>query len=116
MNDIISQNELTDNLEKLNSKIASLRREHHINRDNLQDVTDILKKKMNSEKMHSKIKDLLIDRIVAGKKDDVSVLDIYINCRGNDIERTYSFKRGWESQHTKRYIVTYLVKCHYQNR
>lgn len=116
MNDIISQNELKDNLKKINSEIASLKKEHHSNLKSLQDIVNVLKKKLSSKKMQSKIKDLLIDRIVAGKKDDVSVLDIYLNFRDNDIEKTYSFKRGWKSGHTKRYIVNYLIKCHYQNR
>ena len=106
LNGIITVSELKLRLEDLSKReqdlIKSKKEFHSLN------FEEMLRKKVYSSKIDNKIKDLLIDKIIAKKENDSIELTIYINKRGIDRERDYFFNRGITT-------IKYIVKFIYQS-
>lgn len=111
---------LDNELNKLKSDKAELKG----TTDKTKELAEILKQKVNSKSTIDKIISSLLERIVASKicndKNNME-LNIFLAYKGNDetkklqpISRSsYEFKRGYDTQGTKRYKVNYQVNCYF---
>lgn len=105
----IVYNEQIENLEK---NINSLK----IDKDNSSNarIKEIIRDKINSVNVQEKIIGLLLDYMEVIKRDNKIYLDIYLKCRGDkQINKTYEFKRGFDTKGTKRYLINYQVRYFY---
>ena len=92
--------------------------------DNTKELAEILKQKVNSKSTIDKIISSLLERIVVSKicndKNNME-LNIFLSYKENDetkklqpiLRSSYEFKRGYDTQGTKRYKVNYQVNCYF---
>lgn len=91
--------------------------------DKTKELEDILKSKVNSKSTVTKIISLLLDHIVVSKisndKNNMK-LNIFLSYKENGnkkiqpiLKSSYPFKRGYDTQGTKRYKVYYQVNCYF---
>lgn len=111
---------LDNELNKLKSQKGELKG----TTDKTQELAEILKQKVNSKSTIDKIISSLLERIVVSKicndKNNME-LNIFLAYKENDetkklqpISRSsYEFKRGYDTQGTKRYKVNYQVNCYF---
>lgn len=111
---------LDNELNKLKSDKAELKG----TTDKTKELAEILKQKVNSKSTIDKIISSLLERIVVSKicndKNNME-LNIFLSYKENDetkklqpISRSrYEFKRGYDTQGTKRYKVGYQVNCYF---
>ncbi|MGM9834837.1 MAG: recombinase family protein [Bacilli bacterium] len=92
--------------------------------DKTKELTEILKDKINSKNTITKIISLLLDHIVVYKiSNDKNNMDlnIFLSYKENNkvkilqpiLKSNYEFKRGYDTQGTKRYKVNYQVNCYF---
>ena len=92
--------------------------------DKTKELESILKSKVNSKSTITKIISLLLDHIVVSKINDDKnnmELNIFLSYKESDENKriqpilisSYKFKRGYDTQGTKRYKVAYLVNCYF---
>ncbi len=106
------------------NKLKSQKEELKGTTDKTQELAEILKQKVNSKSTIDKIISSLLERIVVSKicndKNNME-LNIFLAYKENDetkklqpISRSsYEFKRGYDTQGTKRYKVNYQVNCYF---
>ncbi len=92
--------------------------------DKTNELAEILKQKVNSKSTIDKIISSLLERIVVSKicndKNNME-LNIFLTYKENDetkklqliLRSSYEFKRGYDTQGTKRYKVNYQVNCYF---
>ncbi len=92
--------------------------------DKTKELAEILKQKVNSKSTINKIISSLLDRIVVSKicndKNNME-LNIFLSYKEYDetkklqpiLRSSYEFKRGYDTQGTKRYKVIYQVNCYF---
>lgn len=92
--------------------------------DKTKELAEILKQKVNSKSTINKIISSLLERIVVSKicndKNNME-LNIFLSYKENDetkklqpiLRSSYEFKRGYDTQGTKRYKVNYQVNCYF---
>ena len=92
--------------------------------DKTKELAEILKQKVNSKSTIDKIISSLLERIVVSKicndKNNIE-LNIFLSYKENDetkklqpiLRSSYEFKRGYDTQGTKRYKVNYQVNCYF---
>ena len=91
--------------------------------DKTKELEDILKSKVNSKSTITKIISSLLDHIVVSKisndKNNME-LNIFLSYKESDnkklqpiLRSSYEFKRGYDTQGTKRYKVYYQVNCYF---
>ena len=92
--------------------------------DKTNELAEILKQKVNSKSTIDKIISSLLERIVVSKicndKNNME-LNIFLSYKENDetkklqliLRSSYEFKRGYDTQGTKRYKVNYQVNCYF---
>lgn len=92
--------------------------------DKTKELAEILKQKVNSKSTIDKIISSLLERIVVSKicndKNNME-LNIFLSYKENDetkklqsiLRSSYEFKRGYDTQGTKRYKVNYQVNCYF---
>ena len=92
--------------------------------DNTKELAEILKQKVNSKSTINKIISFLLERIEVSKicnnKNNMK-LNIFLSYKEKDeakkhqptIKNSYEFKRGYDTQGTKRYNVSYQVNCYF---
>lgn len=92
--------------------------------DKTKELAEILKQKINSKSTIDKIISSLLERIVVSKiyndKNNME-LNIFLSYKENDetkklqpiLRSSYEFKRGYDTQGTKRYKVGYQVNCYF---
>lgn len=87
------------------------------------ELENILKAKVNSKSILNKIISLLLDHIEVSKisndKNNMK-LNIFLSYKENENKKSqpiltsyYEFKRGYDTQGTKRYKVSYQVNCYF---
>ena len=111
---------LDGELNKLKSDKAELKG----TTDKTKELAEILKQKVNSKSTIDKIISSLLERIVVSKicndKNNME-LNIFLSYKENDetkklqpiLRSSYEFKRGYDTQGTKRYKVNYQVNCYF---
>ena len=111
---------LDNELNKLKSDKAELKG----TTDKTKELAEILKQKVNSKSTIDKIISSLLERIVVSKicndKNNME-LNIFLSYKENDetkklqsiLRSSYEFKRGYDTQGTKRYKVNYHVNCYF---
>ena len=91
--------------------------------DKTKELEDILKSKVNSKSTITKIISSLLDHIIVSKisndKNNME-LNIFLSYKESDnkklqpiLRSSYEFKRGYDTQGTKRYKVYYQVNCYF---
>lgn len=92
--------------------------------DKTKELAEILKQKVNSKSTINKTISSLLERIVISKicndKNNME-LNIFLSYKENDetkklqpiLRSSYEFKRGYDTQGTKRYKVYYQVNCYF---
>ena len=92
--------------------------------DKTKELAEILKQKINSKSTINKIISSLLERVVVSKvcndKNNME-LNIFLSYKENDetkklqpiLRSSYEFKRGYDTQGTKRYKVCYQVNCYF---
>ncbi len=130
----LSNEEFYERNNLFNDKINTLNKELNQLKDdkeNLKETTDktkelqeILNLKVNSKSTITKIISSLLDHIVISKisndKNNME-LNIFLSYKENDenkklqpiLRSSYEFKRGYDTQGTKRYKVHYQVNCYF---
>lgn len=107
---IISKEEIKLEINKLDKELEQLNeikiKGQAINSDIKTSIEEIFLRK---EFLDILIK-LSVNKIIASKKDNTIILEILLNSKVIPFERSYSFKRGYDNNKTKRYEVTYNVK------
>lgn len=118
LNDKINQ--LTKKLNKIQCNKDKLKSTN----DKIKELENILNTKVNSKSTINKIISFLLDHIVVSKicddKKNMS-LNIFLSYKKNDktkrpqpiLRSSYEFKRGYDTQGTKRYKVNYQVICYF---
>lgn len=113
-------NELTKELDKIQSNKDKLKS----TTDKTKELENILKTKVNSKSIINKIISSLLDHIVVSKiyndKNNMG-LNIFLSYKENEktkipqpiLRGSYEFKRGYDTQGTKRYKVNYQVNCYF---
>lgn len=111
---------LDNELNKLKSDKAELKG----TTDKTKELAEILKQKVNFKSTIDKIISSLLERIVVSKicndKNNME-LNIFLSYKENDetkklqsiLRSSYEFKRGYDTQGTKRYKVNYQVNCYF---
>lgn len=106
------------------NKLKSQKEELKGTTDKTQELAAILKQKVNSKSTIDKIISSLLERIVVSKicndKNNME-LNIFLSYKENDetkklqpiLRSSYEFKRGYDTQGTKRYKVNYQVNCYF---
>lgn len=73
-------------------------------------MTDIDKKNI-----YDKLISIIINKIEVSKLNDYIVLDIYLNINKYELENIFEFKRGYDTNNTKKYIIKYKVNYFFVN-
>ena len=106
------------------NKLKSQKDELKGTTDKTKELAEILKQKVNSKSTIDKIISSLLERIVVSKicndKNNME-LNIFLSYKENDetkklqpiLRSSYEFKRGYDTQGTKRYKVNYQVNCYF---
>lgn len=106
------------------NKLKSQKEELKGTTDKTKELAEILKQKVNSKSTINKIISSLLERIVVSKicndKNNME-LNIFLSYKENDetkklqpiLRSSYEFKRGYDTQGTKRYKVNYQVNCYF---
>ena len=106
------------------NKLKSQKEELKGTTDKTKELAEILKQKVNSKSTIDKIISSLLERIVVSKicndKNNME-LNIFLSYKENDetkklqpiLRSSYEFKRGYDTQGTKRYKVNYQVNCYF---
>lgn len=92
--------------------------------DLTEELSNILKQKVNSKSTVNKIISSILDRILVSKINDDKnnmELNIFLLYKENDereklrpiLRSSYEFKRGYDTHGTKRYKVYYQVNCYF---
>lgn len=120
-------NSFNEKIKVLDNELSKLKNEKNNLKgttDKTKELAEILKQKVNSKSIIDKIISSLLDRIVVSKicndKNNME-LNIFLAYKENDktkklqpISRSsYEFKRGYDTQGTKRYKVNYQVNCYF---
>ena len=130
----LSNTEFYERNNSFNEKIQVLDNELHQLRsdkekikettDRTKELAEILRTKVNSKSTINKIISFLLDHIVVSKickcKNNMEV-NIFLSYKENDetkklqpiLRSSYEFKRGYDTQGTKRYKVYYQVNCYF---
>ena len=130
----LSNTEFYERNNSFNEKIQVLDNELHQLRsdkekikettDKTKELAEILRTKVNSKSTINKIISFLLDHIVVSKickcKNNMEV-NIFLSYKENDetqklepiLTSSYEFKRGYDTQGTKRYKVYYQVNCYF---
>ena len=130
----LSNTEFYERNNSFNEKIQVLDNELHQLRsdkekikettDKTKELAEILRTKVNSKSTINKIISFLLDHIVVSKickcKNNMEV-NIFLSYKENDetkklqpiLRSSYEFKRGYDTQGTKRYKVYYQVNCYF---
>lgn len=129
----LSNEEFYERNNQFNDKINNLTKELNklkINKDNLKTITDktkelesILKSKVNSKSTITKIISSILEHIIVSKinNDKYNIkLHIFLSYKDNEnkklqpiLRSNYEFKRGYDTQGTKRYKVYYQANCYF---
>ena len=134
LQDNLSNTEFYERNNSFNEKIQVLDNELHQLRsdkekikettDKTKELAEILRTKVNSKSTINKIISFLLDHIVVSKickcKNNMEV-NIFLSYKENDetkklqpiLRSSYEFKRGYDTQGTKRYKVYYQVNCYF---
>ena len=106
------------------NKLKSQKEEIKGTTDKTKELAEILKQKVNSKSTIDKIISSLLERIIVSKicndKNNME-LNIFLSYKENDetkklqpiLRNSYEFKRGYDTQGTKRYKVNYQVNCYF---
>ena len=106
------------------NKLKNQKKELKGTTDKTKELAEILKQKVNSKSTIDKIISSLLERIVVSKicndKNNME-LNIFLSYKENDetkkiqpiLRSSYEFKRGYDTQGTKRYKVDYQVNCYF---
>jgi len=109
INDILKQCNFKKN------EVIKLLISHYKKRKNIEinkiKLQDIIIEEIEKKEIKNKISELLIKKILVDKIDKFNVnLEIYLNIKGNNKNKTYIFKRGYDTKSTSRYTINYHVK------
>lgn len=120
-------NSFNEKIKILDSELNKLKNEKNNLKgttDKTKELAEILKQKVNSKFTIDKIISSLLQRIVVSKinndKNNME-LNIFLSYKENDetkklqpiLRSSYEFKRGYDTQGTKRYKVNYQVNCYF---
>ena len=120
-------NSFNEKLKNLESDLNSLKLEKEKLKnscDLTEELSNMLKQKVNSKSTINKIISSLFDHILISKinndKNNME-LNIFLSYKENDeskklqpiLRSSYEFKRGYDTQGTKRYKVYYQVNCYF---
>lgn len=115
-------NLLNDKINKLTKKITQLKKrkkESIVKPNKIKDLESIIKSKTSSNSTIDKITSLLLERIVVSKinndKNNMK-LNIFLSYKEKKqlfLKKNYEFKRGYDTNSTKRYKVYYQVNCYF---
>ena len=120
-------NSFNEKIKVLDSQLNKLKNEKNNLKgttDKTKELAEILKQKVNSKSTIDKIISSLLERIVVSKicndKNNME-LNIFLSYKENDetkklqpiLRSSYEFKRGYDTQGTKRYKVNYQVNCYF---
>ena len=106
------------------NKLKSQKEEIKGTTNKTKELAEILKQKVNSKSTIDKIISSLLERIAVSKicndKNNME-LNIFLSYKENDetkklqpiLKNRYEFKRGYDTQGTKRYKVNYQVNCYF---
>ena len=106
------------------NKLKNQKKELKGTTNKTKELAEILKQKVNSKSTIDKIISSLLERIVVSKicndKNNME-LNIFLSYKENDetkklqpiLRSSYEFKRGYDTQGTKRYKVNYQVNCYF---
>ena len=120
-------NSFNEKLKNIKNDLSSLKLEKEKLKnsgDLTEELSGILKQKVNSKPTINKIISSLLDHILVSKinNDKKNMkLDIFLLYKENDereklqpiLQCNYEFKRGYDTQGTKRYKVSYQVNCYF---
>ena len=113
---IISEKEFKLERQKIDKELKEVKNKHleekDSNRYSIKKIKSNIKDEFNSKNTLNKMIDLLLDHIIASKIDDNKIgLNIYIKLFSKEkIPSTkYNFKRGYDVEKTKKYIINYYV-------
>ena len=113
---IISEKEFKLERQKIDKELKKVKNRHLKGKDNnrysIKKIKSNIKDEFNSKNTLNKMIDLLLDYIIASKIDDNKIgLNIYIKLFSKEkIPSTkYNFKRGYDVEKTKKYIINYYV-------
>lgn len=113
---IISEKEFKLERQKIDKELKKVKNRHLKGKDNnrysIKKIKSNIKDEFNSKNTLNKMIDLLLDHIIASKIDDNKIgLNIYIKLFSKKkIPSTkYNFKRGYDVEKTKKYIINYYV-------
>lgn len=120
-------NSFNEKIKVLDNELSKLKNEKNNLKgttDKTKELAEILKQKVNSKSTIDKIISSLLERIVVSKicndKNNME-LNIFLSYKENDetkklqpiLRSSYEFKRGYDTQGTKRYKVNYQVNCYF---
>ena len=119
-------NSFNKKIKALEKKLNSLKNNKKLKgtTNNTKELVEILKQKVNSKSTINKIISFLLERIEVSKicnnKNNMK-LNIFLSYKEKDetkkqqpiIKNSYEFKRGYDTQGTKRYNISYQVNCYF---
>lgn len=120
-------NSFNERIKVLDNELNKLKNEKNNLRgttDKTKELAEILKQKVNSKSTIDKIISFLLQRIVVSKicnDKNKMELNIFLSYKESDktkklqpiLRSSYEFKRGYDTQGTKRYKVNYQVYCYF---
>ena len=115
-------NHFNQKLKELEVRLDQLKQEkERLKKGNITNhLFEIIKQKIYSKSTFDKITRLFLDHMTVSNIENDKTkmeLNIFLSYKKATkellLEDTYEFKRGYDTKGTKRYKVTYLVKCYY---
>ena len=119
---IISEKEFKLEQQKIDKELKKVKNKHLKEKDNnrysIKKIKSDIKEEFNSKNTLNKMIDLLLDHITVSKIDNNNIeLNIYTSIISDEEipPAKYNFKRGYDVEKTKKYIINYYVNYFFTN-
>ena len=116
---LISKEEYKNKSKFLNKKLYKIEKLFTLYKNHkAEDLTAIILEKTKGENIKEQIIKQILEKIVVSSNKNTIYLDIFINFKIKEqlnLQKTYEFKRGYDTNSTKKHKVLYIVAFHYND-
>lgn len=116
---LISKKEFEIKNKLLNKKLLNIKNElKDIENNKSEDLKSLILEKLQEQKIREQIIKQILQKIFVSSNKNIIYLDIFINFNIKQkikVPNKYEFKRGYDTNSTKKYKVLYLVTYHFNN-
>lgn len=116
---IISKKEFENKNSLLNEKLHNIKSKlKNIENNKSEDFPALILGKLQEKNIKEQIIKQILEKIFVSSNKNTIYLDIFINLNIKEkinLQNTYEFKRGYDTNSTKKYKILYIVTYHFNN-